>query len=173
LRPPSPSFFRTDSAGSCLHRHWPPELLPHRRTPPPEESSTTSTLRHRSGEIHPRPYCPAPSLWPRQLIGITLPPASHHRAVNERTAVPSRVRAAHSDRAMNTPGARVPYHSAGHFSTGSGHQAEAQRAFRLATLDRPPRLVGCSPGPDQDRADLKIYFLMYLIPEILANFQNS
>jgi hypothetical protein len=30
LRPPSPSLFRADTVGSCLHRHWPPELPPRR-----------------------------------------------------------------------------------------------------------------------------------------------
>jgi hypothetical protein len=33
LRPPSPSLFRTDTVGLCLHRHQPPELSPRQRTP--------------------------------------------------------------------------------------------------------------------------------------------
>jgi hypothetical protein len=64
LRSPSSSLFCTDTAGSCLHRHRPPKLPPRRRTPLPEAYSTASLSCRRSGELHPRLSCLAPSLWP-------------------------------------------------------------------------------------------------------------
>jgi hypothetical protein len=146
LRPPSPSLFCTDTTGSCHHR--PPELPRHRRTLPPKASSTTSTPRRHSSELHPRQPCSSPSLWP---------PRAHrqHLATDNE----------HARRSC----------PAGRCSVGPGCQAEAQPAFWPAMHSRPPCPTGCSPGPDQARhcTWIKKSFLIYLIPEILANFQNS
>jgi hypothetical protein len=79
-------------------------------------------------------------------------------------------------RVVTAPRAR-PLHAhrfrvVGRVSAGPGRQAEAHPAFLPITHSRPPHPVGYTLGPDTVRG-LKNHFLLYLIPEILAKFQNS
>jgi hypothetical protein len=61
---------------------------------------------------------------------------------------------------------------AGRFSTGLGHQAEAQPAFRSAVHGRPPCPVGHSPRPDRARhyARIKNSFFNLFNPKNISKF---
>jgi hypothetical protein len=103
---------------------------------------------------------------PRELTGSTLPPASaplHRRARELRMVTAPQARPAHARR----------FRTAGRFSAGVGRQAEAQPEFwpALVTGHHAPWAVAPGQiGPETVRR-LKIHFLIYLIPEILANFK--
>jgi hypothetical protein len=107
LMPPSPSLFHTDTARSRLHRHRPPELPPCRRTLLSRDFSIASTPYRCSGESPNSPLLAQhPPCVPHELTGSTLPPASHHQAIDEHSTAPSHARTARGDRAASALGAR-------------------------------------------------------------------
>jgi hypothetical protein len=115
----------------------------------PHEASSAAFARLSST---PNRIAQRPPYGPHELIGSTLPPASHHRAADER-ATASRA-ASPPDRATR-PRLSQPFgwpRVAGHHALG------VVASGRI--------------GPDTVHG-IKNSFSIYLILEILANFQNS
>jgi hypothetical protein len=104
--------------GPCLAPPYRAATPPHSR-PPPSVSPASALVAQRPPGV------------PHELTSNTLPLASTHRAIGERTSVRGLC-------AVTTPPARqTRAQSRGH----AGRQPEAQLAFRPASRGRPPRLA--------------------------------
>jgi hypothetical protein len=144
----------SEDTAACRRTEPPPP--PHSRPPPSVSPAFAPVARRRPKG-------------PRELVGNTLPMASHHRLLSYRTTTPSCVRAARGDHVPARPARAQRRGHAGRSLAGPGRQAEVQPAFRPAVCGRPPALH-CSRGPILARhcaANFKSFFNLFNFQKIL------
>jgi hypothetical protein len=139
-------------------------------TPPPV---ATSPSPERTGGPRSYPSCPACAPAPWELMPPLLILLGRWLGRNDHATMPPRSARRRGDHGGRARAARRLVGRSDRFSQWADPAGRSPCGYPATVHGRPPRLVGCSPGPVHSPAlcaVLKIHFPIYLIPKMVANF---